>query len=293
MNTKHNMAYLFYLMLVLLVVIDNTQGKGNDFVTDSCQTAQQFQQVKTWKFRCNNKEMGKLSDYIGSYSTLLVHNRKIYFVDDVLSRVNCIDLSTGKVIWGKKKTLKYEAEHIAYFANHIVIFSQFGIQTLDSLLKTSNILPFHKSFFPNVIMSRTDRALVALSTFEEFNDTGTGQRFYAQYLTLDTSFNYTESIKFLGQTSHLDARHPPNVDSLNWRLQYMDAHMSGGNPFIIRVIGIDTCIYINKKLLQLPKQVSFSEIKYSLALDSDLLAFWEVDSNNRFYTITLYDYSKK
>ena len=253
--------------------------------------------VREWKIPFGKNNMGSSIDYVGYESRVVIHNEKIYFVDIVYERVNFLDIKSGRVVWGKKGSLDpvHMAEDIAWFRGHLLLLSQFGLMAIDSNLSVDRFEQFKNGHAGPVWDSHTDTSIVALIQQSEFNDAGTGQRFYATYLYVDKHLSSWKTIIFLGRTSHLDAPNPPDADSTYWRADRDWQTKHCGKPLVIRYIGADTCLDSGSHLLAIPPPFGIVIAKHPqmMDFDSDRIAIWDIDESAKAYKIVLLDYLTK
>lgn len=255
------------------------------------------QHVREWKIPFGSNKVGSSIDYVGYDSRVVIHNGKIYFVDIVLERVNYLDTKTERVVWGKKGSIDsvYMAEDIGWFRGHLLLLSQFGVMVIDSNLSVERFKRFKGIGAGPFWDSHTDTSIVALNQWSESDDTGTGQRFYANYRYVDKNLLFWDTTIFLGRTSHLDAPNPPNADSAYWRAE-RDRHTKHcGKPLVIRYIGADTCLLSGSHLLAIPPPygIVIAKYPYMMDFDWDKIAIWDIDETAKAYKIVLLDYVTK
>jgi hypothetical protein len=284
---------VLFLTFALLATFQLACDKNKDNVA----AVKIVARIQAWHFSVSTDEMGSGEDLQAEYSMLLIHGTKIYFLDQPHLRFNALNTVDGKITWGRKGNARFgkygvAVEGAAFLSGRIVALSQFGILFVDSALQATTFEEFPRKYIElQYIDSSTDSDIVSISSFNETVEPGTGQRFYARYLTIDRSLKSSDSIEFLGATTHLDAPNPVLVDSFYWRTRRDRENKMAGQPFAVRVVLPDTCIDTGTQLLAIPKQFDVSTIIHSFAFNDSTIAFWTLDEPNRRYTITVLKYA--
>jgi hypothetical protein len=273
------------IILIIIFILSGCSSK------ESTKQKRLLKDTIIWQFPMNNDSIGIFSNPVDAPTRILLHGNIIYFNDPTFCRLNALNTSTGSVKWGIKKSIPDDVEHLAYFSNHIFITSQrSNVFVFDSNLCLVDSKRIGDSVSVPTIDSMTEDSLTIITTYDLFNDTGTGQSSYLEILMYDKSLHSSLTRSFLGRTSHLDERYSKEVQEAINRV-YNTNYKVAGKKFTIDTVEDNLWLNYKRYSFQLPKHLLLFINPLSIDFDDNHVVAWVFDEAKNVFSITLFIYT--
>jgi hypothetical protein len=226
-------------------------------------------------------------------SGIILHDSIVYFDDPIFLRFNALNVNTGVVKWGVKGSLPDQPEQIVYFSNHIIAPCQRGrVYVYDANFKLIDTIKIGQPYSRTQIDSITENSLIITATFDQPNDTETGQNFYIDILHLDLSLRSSTSRKYLGRTSHLDESIPKAVSDAYAREIRNRFFKVAGKLYTVDTVDNNIWLKCGNNSFQIPIKLHLKNAYRTVDLDDNRVAFWTFDDNQYVFSVIVLEYAK-